>query len=44
VAQWADRHRNRAFAEEEVDNPNMMPSDEDPRWDDFWTETISDDE
>jgi hypothetical protein len=36
--------RYRAFAEEEVDNLNTTLSDKDPRWDDLWSETTSDDE
>jgi hypothetical protein len=32
------------FAEEEVDNPNTTLDDEDPRWDDLWTATTSNDE
>jgi hypothetical protein len=38
----ADRRRRRAFFEK-VDNPNMALGDEDPRWDDLWTEATSDD-
>jgi hypothetical protein len=28
----ADQRRHRAFAEEEIDNPNSMLDNEDPRW------------
>ncbi|KAK1697706.1 hypothetical protein QYE76_014403 [Lolium multiflorum] len=37
------RHR-RAVAEFELDNPNTTWADNDPRWEDIWTETTSDDE
>jgi hypothetical protein len=41
--QRADRCHRRAFAKQEVDNPNTTFDDEDPRWDDLWTTTTSDD-
>ncbi|KAK1680608.1 hypothetical protein QYE76_041456 [Lolium multiflorum] len=37
------RHR-RAIAEFELENPNTTWTENDPRWDDIWTETTSDDE
>jgi hypothetical protein len=40
----ADQRRHRAFAEEEINNPNSTLDDEDPMWDDLWTATTSDDE
>jgi hypothetical protein len=39
-----DRRRRRTFAEEVIDNPNSTLDDEDPRWDDLWTASASDDE
>jgi hypothetical protein len=35
----ADRCHCRAFAEEEINNPNSTLNEEDPRWDDLWTAT-----
>ena len=40
----SDRRHRRAVAEFELDNPNTTWADNDPRWDDIWTETTSDDE
>jgi hypothetical protein len=31
-------------AEREIDNPNTMWGEDDPRWDNVWTATTSDDE
>jgi hypothetical protein len=39
----ADRRCRRAFTEDEIDNPNSRLNDKDPRWDDLWTATTSDD-
>jgi hypothetical protein len=37
-----DRRCRRAVTEEEIDNPNSTVDENDPMWDDLWTETISD--
>jgi hypothetical protein len=42
VERRADRRRCRAVAEEEIDNPNSMIDENDPMWDNLWTETTSD--
>ncbi|KAK1651531.1 hypothetical protein QYE76_069336 [Lolium multiflorum] len=42
-ARFNRRHR-RAVAEFELENPNTTWTENDPRWDDIWTETTSDDE
>jgi hypothetical protein len=39
-----DRRRRREIAEQEIDNPNTTWGEDDPRWDDVWTATTSDDE
>jgi hypothetical protein len=38
-----DRRTRRAFAEAQLDGPCTI-ADEDPRWDDLWTTTTSDDD
>jgi hypothetical protein len=44
-ARRADRRRHRDFINAEVDKPGSSTlDDEDPRWDDMWTETTSDNE
>ncbi|KAK1692034.1 hypothetical protein QYE76_008731 [Lolium multiflorum] len=40
----SNRRHRRAVAVFELDNPNTTWADNDPRWDDIWTETTSDDE
>jgi hypothetical protein len=40
----ANRRCHWAFAEEEIDNPNLTLDEEDPRWDDLWTAPTSDEE
>jgi hypothetical protein len=35
---------NVVVAKKEVENPNMTLGEVDPRWDDLWTSTTSDDE
>jgi hypothetical protein len=40
----SNRRHRRAVAEFKLDNPNTTWADNDPRWDDIWTETTSDDE
>ncbi|KAK1610709.1 hypothetical protein QYE76_034382 [Lolium multiflorum] len=40
----SNRRHRRAVAVFEIDNPNTTWADNDPRWDDIWTETTSDDE
>jgi hypothetical protein len=36
-----DQRRRRAVAEEKIDNPNSTIDENDPIWDDLWTETTS---
>jgi hypothetical protein len=43
VERKADWHSRRAFAEAQLDGPCTI-SDEDPSWDDLWTETTSDED
>jgi hypothetical protein len=40
----AGQCRRRDFIMEELDKPVSMLNDNDPRWDDMWTTTSSDDE
>ena len=40
----SNRRHRRAVAEFELENPNTTWAENDPRWDDIWTETTSDDE
>jgi hypothetical protein len=39
-----DRRCRREFSEREIDNLNTTWGEDDPRWDDVWTATTSDDE
>jgi hypothetical protein len=38
------RRRRRAIAEFELENPSTTWGENDPRWDDIWTATTSDDD
>ncbi|KAK1630300.1 hypothetical protein QYE76_004615 [Lolium multiflorum] len=40
----SNRRHRRAVAAFELENPNTTWTENDPRWDDIWTETTSDDE
>ena len=40
----SNRRHRRAVATFELENPNTTWTENDPRWDDIWTETTSDDE
>ncbi|KAK1604231.1 hypothetical protein QYE76_027904 [Lolium multiflorum] len=40
----SDRRHRRAVAAFELENPNTTWTENDPRWEDIWTETTSDDE
>ncbi|KAK1618073.1 hypothetical protein QYE76_023590 [Lolium multiflorum] len=40
----SNRRHRRVIAEFEHDNPNTTWTENDPRWDNIWTETTSDDE
>ena len=40
----SNRRHRRAVANFELENPNTTWTEDDPRWDDIWTETTSDDD